>query len=179
MAPADSRGSIPGVNVPARHQQIPTRSESIDDPVEVALRLAVALVVGKARPAAVLVALERQPVDADGASRLLVIVGAVAQHEAPPDVEVAVEPEPLIERIQQTLGMAIMVESVEPAEPGATDEPSGPTTIRAALMYAQHTTEVSVTADTEAKAWEELARVATAWRNLDRQHIQMWPGAGG
>lgn len=85
----------------------------------------------------------------------------------------------LIERIQQTLGMAIMVESVEPAELGAPDEPSGPTTIRAALMYGQHTTEVGVTADTEAKAWEELARVATAWRNSDRQHIQMWPGAGG
>ena len=91
----------------------------------------------------------------------------------------------LIERIQQTLGIAIMVESIEPAEPGdpgeprASDDPGGSTTIRAALMFGRYTTQVAVTADSEAKAWEELGRAAIAWRNSDYQHIPMWWGAGG
>ena len=76
----------------------------------------------------------------------------------------------LIEQLERTLGMAIMVESIEPVEPGESVE------IRARLMFGSHVTEVAVTGASEARAWQELGRAAIAWRNSDYQHIQMWPG---
>jgi hypothetical protein len=91
----------------------------------------------------------------------------------------------LIEQIQKTLGIGIMVESVERAAPDRPDEPEasdgagGSTTIRAALMSGRYTTQIAVTADSEAKAWEDLGRAAIAWRNADFQHVPMWWGAGG
>jgi len=81
----------------------------------------------------------------------------------------------LIEQLERTLGMAILVESVDPPEP---IEPGGSVTLHARLMFGRYTTEVAVTGDSESKAWEELGRAAIAWRNSDYQHIQMWPGGG-
>jgi hypothetical protein len=81
----------------------------------------------------------------------------------------------LIEQLERTLGMAIMVESVDPVEPV---EPGGSVTLHARLMFGRYTTEVAVTGDSASKAWEELGRAAIAWRNSDYQHIQMWPGGG-
>jgi hypothetical protein len=85
------------------------------------------------------------------------------------------EPEPLtgpdlVDQIQRTLGIGILVDTI------SSDEP---VTIRATFMYGQYTTPVAVTADTEAKAWEELAKAAIAWRKSDYQNIPMWWGGGG
>jgi hypothetical protein len=93
----------------------------------------------------------------------------------------------LIERLQRTLGIAILVQSVEPAEPeerGASVEPntlhqSGDTvTIRATFLFASNTTDVAVTGDTETEAWDALARAAIVWRNSDFQHVPWWGGGG-
>jgi len=75
----------------------------------------------------------------------------------------------LIERLQRTLGIAIVVESVDTAEPF---------TIRASFMSGRNTTQVVVDGPTESDAWAALAREAIAWRNSDFQHVQMWPGGG-
>lgn len=75
----------------------------------------------------------------------------------------------LIERLQRTLGIGVMVQSVEPGDP---------VTVRATLMFGSRTTDVVVTGDSEADAWEELAKAAIAWRNADYQHVPMWPGGG-
>jgi len=91
----------------------------------------------------------------------------------------------LVERLQETLGIAILVESVEASEPsGAAEsvEPvvAGPTdvphTIGATLIFGRYTAPVVATGATESDAWAELARMAIAWRKSDYQHIQMWPG---
>ena len=84
----------------------------------------------------------------------------------------------LIEQLERTLGMAILVESVDPPEPIEPIEPGGPVTLHARLMFGRYTTEVAVTGDSESKAWEALGRAAIACRNSDYQHIQMWPGGG-
>ena len=81
----------------AADEQVAAPPEAVDDPVEIALALAVALVVGDARVAAVRVADDRQPGKADGTARRAPLP-FVAQHKAPPDVEVPIEPEPLVER---------------------------------------------------------------------------------
>ena len=86
----------------------------------------------------------------------------------------------LIEQLQRTLGIAIVIESVESAE-SPQPEPAGakePVTIRAAFMYGRYTTQVVVDGPTESDAWAALARAAIAWRNSDFQHVQMWPGGG-
>ena len=91
----------------------------------------------------------------------------------------------LIDRLQQTLGIAIVVESVEASEgsgPAEWAEPdmAGPTdvphTIHATLMFGRYTAPVVATGPTQSDAWAELAKMAIAWRNSDYQHIQMWPG---
>ena len=91
----------------------------------------------------------------------------------------------LIDRLQQTLGIAIVVESVEASEASGPDdwvEPdvTGPTdvphTIHATLMFGRYTAPVVATGPTQSDAWAELAKMAIAWRNSDYQHIQMWPG---
>jgi hypothetical protein len=90
----------------------------------------------------------------------------------------------LIERLQRTLGIAILVESAEPAEPDLSVEsnvphPSGAgVTIRATFLFGSNTTNVAVTGASEAEAWDALARAAIAWRNSDYQHVPMWGGGG-
>lgn len=81
----------------------------------------------------------------------------------------------LVERLQRTLGIAVLVESVEPVGPV---ESGGSVTIRATFMFGSNTTRVAVTGESEPKAWEELARAAIAWRKADYQHIPMWGGGG-
>ena len=80
--------------------------------------------------------------------------------------------EDLIKRLERTLGIAVLVESVDTVDPG------GATTIEASFMFGSNATRVAVTGGSEAKAWEQLARAAIAWRNSDYQHIPMWPGGG-
>ena len=84
----------------------------------------------------------------------------------------------LIERLQQTLGIAIVVESIESASPYAPVEQGDAVTIRASFIFGSHAREVTVTGGSEAKAWEALANAAIAWRNSDYQHIRIW-GSGG
>jgi hypothetical protein len=90
----------------------------------------------------------------------------------------------LIERLQRTLGMAILVDSVEggeSVEAAASDEPvrtGQPVTIRATFIFGRYTAHGSVTGESEAEAWDALGRAAIAWRNTDYQHITMWPGGG-
>jgi hypothetical protein len=78
----------------------------------------------------------------------------------------------LIERLERTLGIAVVVESVGTVEQGDA------VTIEASFMFGSNATRVAVTGGSEAEAWEELARAAIAWRNSDYQHIPMWPGGG-
>lgn len=83
----------------------------------------------------------------------------------------------LIERLQQTLGIAIVVESIESASPDESVEEGDAVTIRATFIFGSHTRDVTVTGASEAKAWEALANAAIAWRNSDYQHIRIW-GSG-
>lgn len=80
----------------------------------------------------------------------------------------------LIERLQQTLGIAVIVESVESASPDQPIEQDDAVAIRATFIFGSHTREVTVTGESEAKAWEALANAAIAWRNSDYQHIRIW-----
>ena len=91
----------------------------------------------------------------------------------------------LIDRLQQTLGIAIMVESVEASEPSSSAESADPDlagpsevpyTIRATLMFGRYTAPVVASGPTESDAWAELARMAIAWRKSDYQHVPMWGG---
>ena len=77
-------------------REVPPPAEAVDDPVEVALAQAVALGLGERGPAAVLVP-GRRDRDRDRAPRRA-LLALVAEDEAPPDVEVAVEAEALVER---------------------------------------------------------------------------------
>src|SRR5689334_18773014 len=76
-------------------QEVAPRTEAVDDPIEVALALPVAFLLGQARPAAMLV-LDRGQLDGDRPTGRAPLP-FVAQDEAPPDVEVAVEAELLVE----------------------------------------------------------------------------------
>jgi hypothetical protein len=91
----------------------------------------------------------------------------------------------LIQRLQETLGMSIVVESVASSLPSGSPEagetdvagpPDAPHTIRATLMFGRYTAQVVAAGPTESDAWAELARMAIAWRNADYQHIPMWGG---
>ena len=98
----------------------------------------------------------------------------------------------MIEHLQRTLGIAILVQSIESTEdvadaagqaddlggPGAPHEvdQAGDVTIRATLLFGSNTTDVAVTGESETDAWNALARAAIAWRNADYQHIPMWGG---
>lgn len=88
----------------------------------------------------------------------------------------------LIERLQETLGIAIVADSIEPSDTAESVEPdvTGPTdvphTIHATFMAGRYTAPVVATGPTESDAWAELAKIAIAWRNSNFQHVQMWPG---
>ncbi|HUP54829.1 MAG TPA: hypothetical protein VM408_04925 [Methylomirabilota bacterium] len=91
----------------------------------------------------------------------------------------------LIERLQQTLGMSIVIDSVTSSEVAGSSgsdeaEAAGPTdaphTIHATLTFGRHTAPVVAVGPTESDAWSELARMAVAWRNVDYQHLPMWWG---
>jgi hypothetical protein len=88
----------------------------------------------------------------------------------------------LIERLQRTLNMAILVDAVEPAERASSIEPNtlrglgDLVSIQATFIFGRYTAHGSVTGDTEAEAWDALGRAAIAWRNADYQHIPMWGG---
>ena len=95
----------------------------------------------------------------------------------------------LIDRLQRTLGIAIVVESVESAaevaasptdsnQPNVLSGSGEPFTIHASFMFGSNSTQVVVGGPTESDAWAALAREAIAWRNSDFQHVQMWPGGG-
>ena len=87
----------------------------------------------------------------------------------------------LIEGLQRTLGIAVLVESVEGAEAGGS-RTGGPTddavTIHATFMFGSNSTTVTVTGESRPQAWNALARAAIAWRNSDYQHVPMWGGGG-
>jgi hypothetical protein len=85
----------------------------------------------------------------------------------------------LIERLQKTLGMAIVVDSIQsapPAEPASPDQPGERVTMHAMFMFGRYSTPVTITAGSESEAWDELGRAAIAWRNSDYQHVPMWWG---
>jgi len=86
------RGSVIGA-VP---EQVAPRPEAIEDPVEVALAQAIQISRLNARGPMVLVADRRRIGDPEGPPRTSTLA-AVAQHQAPPDVEIAVQPKALIE----------------------------------------------------------------------------------
>jgi len=90
----------------------------------------------------------------------------------------------LIEGLQRTLGIAVLVESVEGAESaeaagsGAGDPADDAVTIHATFMFGSSSTTVTVRGDSQSQAWNALARAAIAWRNSDYQHVPMWGGGG-
>jgi hypothetical protein len=113
-----------------------------------------------------------------------------ARNDGPPELD---SPEPgsleppasgaeLIERLQRTLGMAIVVDSIEPAHtveprgPGGPDQTGERVTMHATFMFGRYSTTVAITSDSESQAWDELGRAAIAWRNSDYQHVPMWWG---
>lgn len=84
----------------------------------------------------------------------------------------------LIEHLQRTLGVGVVIESVETAESGHPSSALDAVTIQAMLMSGTHSTRVTGAGPTESDAWAALARAAIAWRNADFQHIPMWWGSG-
>ena len=87
----------------------------------------------------------------------------------------------LIEHLQRTLGIAVVIDSVDSVEAGESVDPSSPSgrvTIQATLMSGAQSTRVTADGPTESDAWAALARAAIAWRNSDFQHIPMWWGGG-
>jgi hypothetical protein len=82
----------------------------------------------------------------------------------------------LIERLQQTLGIAVIVDSIESTSANERIDHDD-VTIRASFMFGSHTQEVTVTGESEARAWKALADAAIDWRNSDYQHIRIW-GSG-
>src|SRR5207342_2442813 len=78
----------------AADEEVRSPAEPVDDPVEVALALPVALVVEEAQEAAVVMAGGRH-VEAHGSPGRTPLP-LVAQHQAPPDVEIAVVAEALV-----------------------------------------------------------------------------------
>ena len=97
----------------------------------------------------------------------------------------------LIDRLQRTLGIAIVVESVESAadaaappidsnQPNVLSGSGEPFTIHASFMFGSNSTQVVVgrTDGVLGCLGAALAREAIAWRNSDFQHVQMWPGGG-
>jgi len=90
--------------------------------------------------------------------------------DEPPEAPEPLTGPELVDQIQRTLGIGILVDTVGSAEP---------VTIHATFVYGQYTTPVTVTADTEGLAWRELANAAIAWRKSDYQNIPMWWGGGG
>lgn len=124
---------------------------------------------------------------------VLVVVAAIVyvadqrrrERVRPPAHEGPTNGSDLIERLQQTLGMAIVVESIDPSgspsseetpEPEVAGPPDAAHTIRATLMFGRYTARVMASGPTESDAWADLARMAIAWRNSDYQHIPMWGG---
>jgi hypothetical protein len=107
---------------------------------------------------------------------IVVYLGRSAVPGSKPEAASVPEPdriltgEDLIEEIQRTLGIGIIVESVDVAETA---------TIRARFMTGRHTTEATVTGPSEPEAWQELARAAVEWRNSDFQQVPYWWGSGG
>lgn len=95
---------------------------------------------------------------------------------AGPEVETDPEPTPprsgpeLVAQIQDTLGIAILVDSVGSVEPCI---------IHATFIYGRYSTPVVVTGASEMLAWPELAKAAIAWRNSNYQHLPLWWGGGG
>jgi hypothetical protein len=81
----------------------------------------------------------------------------------------------LIEHLQRTLGIAVVVESVESVDPDAVP---AAVTSQATLLSGAQSTKVTAAGPTESDAWAALARAAIAWRNADFQHIPMWWGSG-
>ena len=85
------------------------------------------------------------------------------------------EPEPpagpeLIRSLERTLGVAVIVRSIE-------DGP--PTTISAVVLFGRHSEAFEVVGDTEREAWRELTARIAAWRTTDDKHVPWWGGAGG
>ena len=81
----------------------------------------------------------------------------------------------LMEHLQRTLGIAVVVESVESGDPGSAPDV---VTIQATFMSGPHSTKVTVAGPTESDAWAALARAAIAWRNADFQQVPLWWGSG-
>ena len=121
---------------PAANEQVQSRAEAVDDPVEVSLALPVPIVGRQARIAAVFMPRERQVGQRDGTPRRRPLP-LVAEDEAPPDIEVAVEPEALVERparreVRATERKAIGLDCIdlarrrvlEPAQVAGHDPPS-------------------------------------------------------
>ena len=86
----------------------------------------------------------------------------------------------LIQRLQATLGISIVVESVESSGSSERGDPSGPAdavTIRVTFMSGRHSATGAVSGPTESDAWAAVARAAIAWRNSDFDQVPMWWGA--
>jgi hypothetical protein len=110
---------------------------------------------------------------------VIVIIVFLAGRSRTEDVSDSPEEPPtgadLIEQLQRTLGVAIVVESMESVE---TSEAPDTISIQAMLMSGTHSTKVTVAGPTASDAWAALAKAAIAWRNSDFQHIPMWWGSG-
>ena len=79
-----------------------------------------------------------------------------------------------MERVAQTLGVAVLVSAIEPGPP---------VTIRALLLYTgipsghdQNTVTLSGTS--EAAAWRRLTAEIIAWRRGNAMALPYWPGGG-
>ena len=73
----------------------------------------------------------------------------------------------LIRALEQSLGIAVIVRSVEPGPPAR---------IEATFMLDSRSSDVAGVGESEAEAWQDLARAAVAWRNDDGMNVRIFGG---
>ena len=80
-----------------------------------------------------------------------------------------------MERVAETLGVAVLVDEIEPGPPA---------TIHAVLLYTgtlsgnvEHA--LTVSGASEAEAWRRLTAEMIAWRRGNAMALPYWPGGGG
>jgi hypothetical protein len=75
----------------------------------------------------------------------------------------------MIRELERKLGMGVVVQSVEAGPP---------VTIDALLLYGALRHPVVAIGETEAEAWQDLARIVLAWSQSNVTKIPMWWGGG-
>jgi hypothetical protein len=101
---------------------------------------------------------------------LIVIIAILGRPISRTSKAVRRRPQPgpeAIERLAESLGIGIIVQSVEEGPPAM---------IEASLLLDTSVHHVTATGASEVEAWEDLARQATDWKNNDPRNVRTYLG---